>query len=227
MVIQRLGLLLFAISTSFCTDHGLQTGVGDKVVSEADRSDRRKDPDLKNSDAGMSVNNLVPVGLNLNQDDERTSLPDTTASPVPLVTTTGQGVCDTNTPLCGPSLIVHLPIDPLFQEGSGGPTDPLEVHGLLEFFQTSDCLKNYVRKTRDLRTSYRSGCIEVEQGIASVKDGGTISLVLGDYYVRVRGYDGAPYTHFLLANKEGRGSKDLFIEQLDTYDADEISAAAP
>jgi hypothetical protein len=227
MVIQRLGLFLFAISTSFCTDHGLQTGVGDKVVSEADRSDVLKGANSKNSKDGMAINNLVPVGLSLNQDDEQISLPDTTLSPVPLVTTTGQGVCDPRTPLCGPSLIVHLPIDPLFQEGSGGPTDPLEVHGLLEFFQTSDCLKNYVRKTRDLRSSYRSGCIEVEQGIASIKDGGAVSLVLGDYYVRVRGYDGAPYTHFLLAHKEGSGPRDLFIEQLDNYDADEISAAAP
>jgi hypothetical protein len=58
-------------------------------------------------------------------------------------------------------------------------------------------------------------------------DGGTISLGLGDYYVRVRGYDGAPYTHFLLAHKEGSGLKDLFIEQLDIYDADENSTAAP
>lgn len=227
MVIQRLGLFLIGISTSFCTDHGLQTGVGDKVVSEVDQSNNFKVGISNKARDGLGVGNQVSVGLNLNQDDERSSWVDSPASPVPLVTTMGQGVCDTRTPLCGPSLIVHLPIDPLFQEGSGGPTDPLEVHGLLEFFQISDCLKNYVRKTRDLRSSYRSGCIEVEQGIAAIKDGGTISLVLGDYYVRVRGYDGAPYTHFLLAHKEGSGSKDLFIEQLDTYDADEISSAAP
>jgi hypothetical protein len=67
----------------------------------------------------------------------------------------------------------------------------------------------------------------VEQGIAPVRDGGSISLSLGEYYVRVRGHDGAPYTHFLLAHKESPEQKDLFIEQLDTSDLEEISAASP
>jgi hypothetical protein len=227
MVIQRLALILSVFSTSFCTDHGLQTGVGDKVVSNGSGSGE--------SNEGRTTSALVPgveinrpAGhLNLDQRDSSSGLLESVSPSSPLVTTTGQGVCDSKVPSCGPSLIVHLPTDPLFQEGSGGPTEPIEVHGILEFFQTSDCLRSYVRKTRDLRSSYRSGCIEVEQGIAPVRDGGSISLSLGEYYVRVRGHDGAPYTHFLLAHKESPEQKDLFIEQLDTSDLEEISAASP
>jgi len=224
MVIQRLALVTIAISTSFCTDHGLQTGVGDKVVSEGpgvSSVQETRVTKLLSAESGTD-----PGGKPLDLRDQEPDLPPSGAVSSPLVSTTGQGICDTRTPSCGPAVTVHLPMDPVFQEGSGGPTEPIEVHGILEFFQTSECLKSYVRRSRDLRASYRSGCIEVEQGIAPVKDGGAISLSLGEYYVRVRGHDGAPYTHFVFAHQETTSSRELFIEQLDTYDADEISAAS-
>ncbi len=220
MVIQRLALILLAYSSCFCTDLGLQTGVGDKVVSEEHFSSDGNDRNVDTSVYPGKVREGTSVTMDLDDSGGRSLEASSVSAPAPLVSTTGYGVCDHKTPSCGPSLIVHFPMDSSFQEGSGGPTEPLEVHGLLEFFQASDCLGSYVRRTRDLRASFRSGCIEVEQGVASVKDGGTISLSLGNYYVRVRGYDGAPYTHFLLAHKEGSDGKELFIEHLDSYDAE-------
>lgn len=226
MVIQRLGLFIILISTSFCTDHGLQSGIGDKIVSKSSVSVDAPRPGRGAKVLDSSQSGDVPRQMNLNPMNS-TGEDNATRSPSsPLVATAGQGVCDSQTATCGPSLTVHFPIDPLFQEGSGGPTEPMEVHGILEFFQPSDCLKSYVQKTRDLRTSYRSGCVEVEQGTLSIKDGGTFSLSLGDYYVRVRGYDGAPYTHFVWAHKGSTSPKELFIEQLDIYDSDDVAASA-
>lgn len=227
MVTQRLALILSVLSTSFCTDHGLQTGVGDKVVSDGSSSGESYEARSVSDPNSGEVKSLSSAGLSLDGKDRPSELKGKVSPSTPLVPASGLGICDIKVPSCGPTLVVHFPTDPLFQEGSGGPTEPIEVSGILEFFQMSDCLRSYVQRSRDLRSSYRSGCIEVEQGIAPLKDGDSISLSLGDYYIRVRGYDGAPYTHFLLAHKANADQKDLFIEQLEAPEIDEISAAVP
>ena len=214
MLAQRLPLFALAIGMTFCTDQNIPIGLGNKAVSKASGSstpvqsaDSRTEPSTReelSSDSGSAGNSLSLVSA----------------------TVEGQVVCDMEAIVCGPALTVQLPLQEFFQEGSGGPLEPMELRALLEFYQSNECLRAFVANGPDIRSTFGSGCTEVLQGVAPVADGGTISLAKGEYYVRVRGHDGAPYTHLTWTQRDSREPKVLAVGALDLQTIPEDVAAS-
>ena len=200
MFLHRLTLCALAMSSTSCTDQNIQKSrSGEKVVSEETALLAEK----LGQNTGVSPDSAAEV--------PREAALSLAPSPVD-----GSVFCDRDSTVCGPGVLIHLPLQGIFQEGSGGPTEPIELKGIFEFYQTSECLRAFLAKGRDLRHTYGSGCTEVDLGIAAVADGGTLAVNQGEYYVRVRGHDGAPYTHLIWSYvNSDRSNHLLSIEPLD------------
>ena len=214
MLAQRLPLFALAMGITFCTDQNIPKDSGIQPQSKVPVSSTQIQTAESRTD--LSTRDELPRGT-LGADSSLSLL---------AATVEGQVVCDTQAAACGPALTIRLPMQEFFQEGSGGPLEPMELRAILEFYQSNDCLRSFVSNAPDIRNTFVSGCNEVLQGVAPVADGGTIFLSQGEYYVRIRGHDGAPYTHQTWVQRDALEPKVLTIRSLDLQTIPEDVAAS-
>lgn len=216
-------IFAFAICSVSCTDQNVQSDPRDDMVADTP-AERSNGYALVSTQAGASSeggmqhsegnsgdflsravsSKRVVINQALGSDSG-----DSTLSSLPT-----QSICQGSG--CGPQVKVRLPMVDVFQEGSGSPTDPIELRAILEFYSINECLRAFVEASQDIRQIFRSGCSEEERENVSVGDGQVFSLGLpeGQYYVRIRGHDGSPYSHLLFNNLRDREKIDLEVRVL-------------
>lgn len=123
-------------------------------------------------------------------------------------------LCRRPGPGCEIFVLVQVPLGTSF-EIRRDPLGPLELRASLEFFADSSCWRTMVMTSADIRAGVPQSCPEIALGAINVGDGSRILIKEGSYYVRVRGIDGAPYTHLIWEQERGQPARELRIISLE------------